>query len=181
VQQCYIPVTREEEFNICSIECLISSVTSNTMLLVSKRTHPKTFSTKTYMHNLQQRNEPKRHRICPYFLGRRNTARKLFTVIIVKQTSRFKTSYKTTMATSLNQNSNKAVEDGRLRPRAVTTPPAACYPIKSFAACCGQVDIVRAGFRHNDHCRLYALLCENMTSSTKPEVHNVLQCRQSQA
>ena len=50
--------------------------------------------------------------------------------------------------------------------------------MKSFAASCGRVDITQAvGERSlvDDHCRrATAPLCENMSSSTKPEVHNVL-------
>ena len=60
--------------------------------------------------------------------------------------------------------------------------------MKSFCCRCGRVDtiIARAGLAGHwsmttaqcHRATVYAPLCENMTSSTKPEVHNALQCRQ---
>jgi len=56
------------------------------------------------------------------------------------------------------------------------------FPVKSFAASCGQVDVSQMMRRSStttalSHCiRTISLLhvCENVTSSTKPEVHNIL-------
>ena len=74
--------------------------------------------------------------------------------------------------------------DWQMIKKAVNNRPLR-HPIKSFAASCGRVDIAQAGCDRSlvdDHCRratVYAPLRENMTLSTKLEIHNVWRCRHS--